>query len=121
MYFKNLGNLTTECERFNCLSHEIKKSLIDHGIEVSSARQCELLGISRSCLYYKPKPISEEQLNVLKLIDEIYTSHPYYRTRKMMPIKLKLGYICSFYNDNNCLIALILVFIIILTYLGNSL
>jgi len=71
-------------KNLNCLNHDKRKALIDHGIEISLGRQCELLGISRSCLYYKPKPISEEQLKVLKIIDEIYTAHPYYGTRRML-------------------------------------
>lgn len=41
------------------------------------------MGISRSSIYYKAKPISQEQLNVLKVIDEIYTVHPYFGTRRM--------------------------------------
>jgi putative transposase len=60
------------------------KSLIDHYISISIRRQCELLELSRSNLYYKPKPISDEQLKVINLIDEIYTAHPYYGTRRMV-------------------------------------
>lgn len=71
-------------KNLSCLSHDKKKSLIDNDIKISIGRQCELLNISRSGLYYKPMPISEEQLKVLKLIDEIYTSHPYYGTRRML-------------------------------------
>jgi putative transposase len=44
--------------------------------------QCRLLGISRSGLYYQPKGISEEELNLMKLIDRQYLMIPYYATRK---------------------------------------
>ena len=70
-------------KNLKCLSHEKRKSLIDHDIEIGLGRQCELLGISRSSLYYEPKPISEEQLKLLKLIDELYTQDPYFGTRRM--------------------------------------
>ena len=42
------------------------------------------MNLSRSNLYYKPKPISDEELKVINLIDEIYTAHPYYGTRRMV-------------------------------------
>jgi len=50
---------------------------------LSLSRQCELLNISRSGYYYKHKGISTHDLNVMKIIDEIYTMHPYYGTRRM--------------------------------------
>ena len=46
-------------------------------------RQCRLLGISRSGLYYRPKPTSEEDLALMKLIDRQYLVTPFYGARKM--------------------------------------
>jgi putative transposase len=46
-------------------------------------RQCGLLGISRSGLYYRPKPTSEEDLALMKLIDRQYLVTPFYGARKM--------------------------------------
>jgi len=46
-------------------------------------RQCQLLGISRSGLYYRPKPISEEELALMKLIDRQYLETPFYGARKI--------------------------------------
>jgi putative transposase len=46
-------------------------------------RRCELLDISRSGLYYQPKAISEEDLNLMKLIDRQYLLTPFYGSRKM--------------------------------------
>jgi putative transposase len=59
------------------------KSVIDADISISIRRQCELLGLFRSNLYYKPMPLSDEKLKVLNLIDEVYTEHPYFGTRRM--------------------------------------
>jgi putative transposase len=50
---------------------------------LSMTRQCGLLGISRSGLYYRPKPTSEEDLALMKLIDRQYLVTPFYGARKM--------------------------------------
>jgi putative transposase len=50
---------------------------------LSIKRQCRLLGISRSGLYYQPKGISEEDLTLMKLIDRQYLMTPYYGARKI--------------------------------------
>jgi len=46
-------------------------------------RQCELLGLSRSAYYYRRQAESEEDLLLLRLIDEEYTRHPFYGTRRL--------------------------------------
>ena len=46
-------------------------------------RQCTLLDISRSGLYYQPKGISEEDLTLMKLIDRQYLATPFYGARKI--------------------------------------
>jgi hypothetical protein len=44
--------------------------------EISVRRQCELLGIGRAALYYSPLGESEENLNLMRLLDEQYTRAP---------------------------------------------
>lgn len=46
-------------------------------------RQCELLGIPRSSLYYQGADETEENLALMRLIDKQYTTTPYYGSRKM--------------------------------------
>lgn len=46
-------------------------------------RQCELLGLCRSSLYYQPAAESEENLRLMRLIDQEYTAHPFQGSRKM--------------------------------------
>lgn len=46
-------------------------------------RQCTLLDISRSGLYYQPVGIPEEDLTVMKLIDRQYLATPFYGARKI--------------------------------------
>ena len=51
--------------------------------EISVRRQCELLGVNRSGLYYQPLGESEENLMLMRLIDEEFTRHPIYGSRRM--------------------------------------
>ena len=50
---------------------------------LSVVRQCKLLDISRSGLYYQPARVSENDLELMKLIDCQYMVTPFYGTRKM--------------------------------------
>jgi putative transposase len=50
---------------------------------LSITQQCELLGLARSSYYYEPVPESEENLLLMRLLDEQYTRTPFYGTRKM--------------------------------------
>ena len=51
--------------------------------EISIRRQCELLGVNRSGLYYQPLGESQENLQLMRLLDEQYTRAPFYGSRKM--------------------------------------
>ncbi len=51
--------------------------------ELPLATQCELLSLNRSGLYYRPLPISAEEIALKHAIDEIYTQHPYYGSRRI--------------------------------------
>jgi putative transposase len=46
-------------------------------------RQCELLGLSRSSLYYEPGGEAAEDLRLMRRIDEQYTARPFYGSRRM--------------------------------------
>ena len=50
---------------------------------ISVSRQCMLVGLPRSTLYYDPLPESEENLLYMRLIDEQYTKTPFYGSRRM--------------------------------------
>jgi len=50
---------------------------------LSTVRQCALLGISRSSVYYQPRAIPREDLAVMKLIDQQYLATPFYGSRRM--------------------------------------
>ena len=50
---------------------------------LSIRRQCELLGLNRSTLYYEPVPVPEEEYRIMREIDEIYTHMPFYGVLRM--------------------------------------
>ncbi len=70
---------------------EGKRGLIDRVEEgypyISIRRQCQLLGLHRSNLYYEPTleegQETEENLTLMRLLDEQYTQTPFYGVRRM--------------------------------------
>ena len=55
---------------------------VDHP-QLSICRQCELLGLARASFYYEPATETEENLRLMRLIDEQYTAQPVYGSRRM--------------------------------------
>ena len=53
---------------------------------VSIAAQCRLLKVARSTLYYRPAPVSEDDLAVMRRLDELYLATPFYGTRRMVAV-----------------------------------
>jgi putative transposase len=51
--------------------------------EISVRRQCELLGVNRSGLYYEAASETEKNLALMRLLDEQYTRTPFYGSRRM--------------------------------------
>ena len=60
--------------------------------QLSILRQCELLDLARSSYYYEPVPESEEDLLLMRLLDEQYTRTPFYGMRKMVVFLQEQGY-----------------------------
>jgi putative transposase len=86
--FEQIGRLKMELEWLKKKlpsSCEHKRPLVEHGHPALSVRrQCELLGLSRSSLYYEPGGEAAEDLRLMRLIDEQYTARPFYGSRRMM-------------------------------------
>jgi len=60
---------------------------------ISKSRQCALLGISRSSLYYSPRQkLSKRDLSLMRAIDRQYLKTPYYGRRRMRPALKNQGY-----------------------------
>jgi putative transposase len=60
--------------------------------QLSLVRQCSLLGVSRSSLYYQPAPASAEDLELMALLDRQYLKTPFYGSRKMTAWLRAQGY-----------------------------
>ena len=65
--------------------------MIQPKAELSIARQAELLDVSRSSVYYRPKPDSTEELDLLKRLDELFTENPMYGSRRMQAMLKRDG------------------------------
>jgi len=57
--------------------------MIDTNHKLSISRQCKLLAISRSSYYYQPEPISQEDINLMSLMDRAHTKWPWYGSRSL--------------------------------------
>lgn len=59
---------------------------------LSQRRQCEILGICRSSLYYEQKKPTEWNLQLMRAIDEEFLKHPFYGRRRMTITMQKQGF-----------------------------
>jgi putative transposase len=74
-------------------SAEQKRRAIEVGeSRVSIRRQCELLGLSRGSWHYLPRGESEENLRLMRLLDEQYTRTPFYGVLRMTAWLQRQGY-----------------------------
>jgi putative transposase len=81
-------------EGLRSLSIDRRRQMIDSGHEsLSIARQCELVGISRSGFYYQPSGETELNLTLMRLIDEQHMRTPYYGARQMARHLRREGYV----------------------------
>ena len=54
------------------------------GDRLSVTRQCQLVGLSRSTLYYRPVGESAATLALMRRIDKVYLKYPFYGSRQMI-------------------------------------
>lgn len=57
--------------------------MIDPGNKLSVQKQTKLLKISRSSVYYQPRPLSEEELALMRKIDELHLEYPFAGNRML--------------------------------------
>jgi putative transposase len=65
--------------------------MIDRDATLSVLRQCELLGLCRSGLYYRPQPIAEADLRLMRQIDEWHLAHPFLGARRLARLLQRAG------------------------------
>ncbi len=70
--------------------------MIDSSHEtLSVARQCVLIGLGRSSLYYKPAPDTADDLELKALIDRQFLETPYFGSRKMTAVLRRQGHVVN--------------------------
>ena len=57
--------------------------MINKEVRLPITRQCKLLELSRSGVYYTPVPVSAKDLELMRQIDEIHLQYPFYGSRKI--------------------------------------
>ena len=69
--------------------------MIEQPNPLSLTRQCELLGLSRAALYYRPAEVGVEELELMALIDRQYLRTPFYGSRRMMAWLQSQGHVVN--------------------------
>jgi putative transposase len=57
--------------------------MIDRGHELALIRQAKLLKLSRSSVYYRPRPVSPADLAIMRRIDELHLDYPFAGSRML--------------------------------------
>lgn len=63
--------------------------------KLSLARQCQLLGLSRSSFYYRPRLVDEMDLRLMRLIDEQFLITPFYGSRRITAHLQRNGHVIN--------------------------
>ena len=75
------------------MSRSERLALVDHDDQVVSVVvQCRLLKVARSSLYYRPAPVSTDDLAVMRRMDKLHLAWPFYGTRRMTAVLRRGGW-----------------------------
>jgi putative transposase len=66
--------------------------MIDRNHELPIARQAKVLSISRGSVYYKPRPVSAEDLAIMRRIDELHLEFPFAGSRMLRDLLGREGF-----------------------------
>jgi len=75
----------------------MREAWIEKEAEVAVVQQCELAGVSRATFYahQRPQPVDAVDLLLSRLIDEEYTRHPFYGSRRMVVFLATVGHVVN--------------------------
>jgi putative transposase len=65
--------------------------MIDPENKLSIQKQSKLLKVSRSSVYYKQRPFSEDELKLMRTVDELHLEHPFAGSRMLRDMLLRDG------------------------------
>jgi putative transposase len=69
-----------------------RRALIEPVDQPSIRHQCELLDVSRGAYYYEPCPESQENLALMRQLDELHLKHPAYGSRRLVVMLQRAGH-----------------------------
>ncbi|HSW39464.1 MAG TPA: IS3 family transposase [Acidobacteriota bacterium] len=95
--YQQIGQLKCELDwlkkkSLDCCTEERRRWIHQEHSNISIARRCDLLSLARSSYYYCATGESEENLLLMRLLDEQYTRTPFYGVRRMIVWLGKAGH-----------------------------
>lgn len=69
--------------------------MVDRKDPLPVKHQCTLLDLPRSTFYHTSKPVSEEELALMKLIDKCHLKYPFYGSRRIRDWLMDQGYVVN--------------------------
>jgi putative transposase len=73
------------------MTHDLsmRRKMLEAGHEdLSLSKQCKILALHRSGIYHKPKKEKDENLSIMRIMDEMYFETPFYGVEKL---RIELG------------------------------
>src|SRR4051794_1963375 len=68
-----------------------REAMIDRQHDLSITKQAEALGISRSSVYYSPRPVPAAELAVMRRVDELHLEFPFAGSRMLRDLLSQEG------------------------------
>jgi putative transposase len=65
--------------------------MIDRNHDLSVSRQAKALNISRGAVYYKPRPVPDADLKLMRRIDELHLDYPFAGSRMLRDLLYREG------------------------------
>jgi putative transposase len=65
--------------------------MIDRGHDLSIVRQAKALKLARSTVYYEPRPVSAEDLALMRRLDELHLDYPFAGARMLRSLLRREG------------------------------
>jgi len=72
-----------------------RRELVDNQHILSTRRQCDILSVHRSGLYYKPQGEKQENLEIMRIMDEHYLKHPTAGVIRMQDLLFSLSIVAN--------------------------
>ena len=72
-----------------------RKAMIDRDHKLPLARQAKAVGISRGSIYYRPRPVGEAGLGLMRRINELHLEYPFAGSRMMRGLLRQEGLSCG--------------------------